>query len=229
MICLSRSTGIWFALHWSKMQAVCKANLQMDCSALQYCITFLWLTDYLRAKNTCCCSLYLIGEITLCSEHIIWMLGTCSSCGQTSGGPLSLHKCAWHTNYFLVFGCTCGSSIRDHGACCPGNSTVSSFVPSVWVMFLRGAFYQLRILTAWTKIGSGRTCAGTSWKRKAVLSQTDDTGRPPEPRTILVQRNTGTWCSLQLKVAVPPLDCFLKWRSFILSLYNKMLHVFVST
>lgn len=55
--------------------------------------------------------------------------------------------------------CGRGSSIRDRGACCPGNSTVSSFVPSLWEAVLRGTFHQLWILTGWTKIGFERECA----------------------------------------------------------------------
>lgn len=51
---------------------------------------YLWLTDYLRAKNIRRCSLYLLWEITIFSppkkQHAIWMLRMCSSSRLISGG-----------------------------------------------------------------------------------------------------------------------------------------------
>lgn len=180
---LTLSTGIWFTLHRSKAQAVCKPCTAKDPDVLRNCVMFLWLTDYLRTKNTHCCLLHLHREITICSKHVIWMVGMCSSCGHIRGENHGFLTSAYETpTTSWCLDCTCGSSVKDHGACCPGNSAVSSFVTSVWAIFLRGTFYQLWILAAWTKIDVERKRSDPSCKITNEIA--DKTERPPKPYTI---------------------------------------------
>lgn len=110
------------------------------------------LTHYLRAKNTYCCSLYLLREKLPFTQNNIWFERSRCAAAVSRLAEDSLWICS--TSLFLMFE-LCFFN-WDCGPCCPGNSVVSSFVPGLWEALL----HQLWILAAWTKIGFEKKCEG---------------------------------------------------------------------